>query len=197
MVSERISLGATPARLKETHAENDEALAVRGDADSFVSLYRKHLRPVYNYLYARLGSREAAEDVTSVTFERAWSSIHRYRSVSSFRGWLFTIAHRALADHYRSRQAPPSVPMDTLADVLLDPTLGPEERALLAEQVRQVLRIVATLRPEQQEVIGLRFMAELRYSEIAQVLGKGEAAVKMIAYRALEEIRRRYRDVQQ
>src|SRR5690348_7351843 len=85
---------------EEPGAHSDEALAARGDAASFTTLYRRHLRPVYSYLYARLGNMQEAEDVTSLTFERAWSSLksYRQRSTGSFRGWLFTIAHRALAD---------------------------------------------------------------------------------------------------
>src|SRR5207253_11232152 len=71
----------------------------------------------------------------------------------------------------------------------------PGEAVLASEELRQVLDIIAGLSREQQEVIALRFMAELRYGEIAQVTGKREAAVKMIAYRALEEIRRRYESV--
>src|SRR5437763_232489 len=141
---------------------SDEALAARGDADSFIQLYRKHLRPVYSYIYARLGSREEAEDMTAVVFERALASIGNYRPTGSFAGWLFTIAHRALADYYRQRK-PQHVAVETQADVLLDPADSPEDRAVLSEQLRQVLQIISQLGQEQQEVIALRFMAELRY----------------------------------
>ena len=174
--------------------DTDESLAARGDVDSFVLLYRKHLRSVYGYLYARLGNRQEAEDVTTLVFERAWIALRRYRSSGSFKGWLFTIARRGLADHYRQRKPRP-VEMEDVAETLLDPAAGPEEAALASEQLRQVLEIIASLGREQQEVIALRFMAELRYGEIARIMGKREAAVKMITYRALEEIRRRYESV--
>jgi RNA polymerase sigma-70 factor (ECF subfamily) len=194
MASERRPLPTLAGgQVAESEGTSDEALAVRGDADSFVHLYRNHVRSVYGYLHARLGSPQDAEDLTALVFERAWASLKGYRPTGSFRGWLFTIAHRALADHYRHRQPRP-IPMDQVAETLLDPATGPEEAALLAAQVQQALRVAAGLSREQQEVLGLRFLAELRYSEIAQVTGKGESAVKMIAYRALEEMRRRYHD---
>lgn len=175
--------------------ESDEALAARGDADSFIRLYRTYLTPVYRYLYTRLGSRQEAEDAASLVFERAWSSLKVYRPVGSFRGWLFTIARRVLADHYRGGN-PQSVQVDTLAGSLLDPAASPEEQALLSEQMRDVLGAIAKLGEEAREVITLRFMAGLRYSEIAAVMNKREPAVKMTAYRALEEIRRRCKDVE-
>jgi RNA polymerase sigma-70 factor (ECF subfamily) len=177
----------------EAGSYTDEALAARGDADSFIVLYRKHLRPVYGYLYARLRDREEAEDLAALVFERALSGIKSYKATGSFAGWLYTIAHRALADHYRKRR-PRQVPVETHADTLLDPGAGPEDRAIASDQVRRILQIIAQFGQEQQDVIALRFMAGLPYAEIAQAMGKSEAAVKMIAYRALEEIRRRCGD---
>ncbi len=169
--------------------ENDEALAVRGDADSFTRLYRVHVRVVYRYLLARLGNGQDAEDVTAQVFERAWTSLSRYAPSGSFKSWLFTIAQRALIDHYR-HHPPRALSVDSLVEVLLDPAAGPEDGALASEQVRQVFQIITSLNDEQQEVIRLRFLAELRYDEIAQLTGKRLSAVKMSAYRALEEIRK-------
>jgi RNA polymerase sigma-70 factor (ECF subfamily) len=191
-------LKQTAAALSPTHAianerepveEQAEQLAVRADADSFVHLYRLYLNPVYSYLYARLGNRQEAEDITSVAFERAWSSISRYAPTGSFKAWLFTIVNRSLADYYRSRKPAP-VEVDTLADVLTDGSLGPEDTVIASEQVRHVMSVMSALSPEQQEIIALRFLGELRYKEIAEILGKREAAVKMAAYRGLDEMRK-------
>ena len=176
-------------------AMSDDALAARGDAASFAYLYRRHLRPVYGYLYARLGNTHEAEDLTSLAFERAWAGLKKYKPnvTGSFRGWLLTVAHHALVDRYRRKEAQ-SVPIGDVAGDLHDPARGPEEQAVVSEQVRQVLKAIGDLSREQQEVVGLRFLGELAYKEIANIVGKREAAVKMIAYRALEEIRRRCGD---
>ena len=174
--------------------ESDEVLAARGDAESFVKLYRRHLRPVYSYLYARVADVQEAEDLTSLAFERALGAFKNYHPTGSFKGWLFTIAHRTLIDHYRARK-PLTIPVEDFAATLIDPSEGPEEMALASDEVKQVLAIVAGLSQEQQDVIALRFMAELPYAEIVRIVNKREAAVKMTAYRALEEIRQRYNDV--
>ena len=175
-------------------AISDESLAARGDADSFVLLYRRYLQPVYSYLYARLGNREEAEDITAVAFEHAVSSLKGYRPTGSFAGWLFTIVRRALADYYRQR-TPHEIEVEKQANALVDPSDGPEDKALASEEVRQVLGIIAGLGHDQQEIIALRFFAGLPYAEIARLMGKREAAVKMAAYRALDEIKRRCGDV--
>jgi len=195
MVSEGVPLPLAVDGEAGVGGSSDAALAARGDVEGFIRLYETHVRAVYNYLLARLGHRQDAEDVTALVFTEVWTSLPRYRPTGSFKGWLFTIAHRVLLRYVRRRPRP-TVPVEPLAEVLLDPGLGPEDRALAADGLRQAAALLATLSREQQEVISLRFLAGLPYQEIAQIIGKRESAVKMIAYRALADLRRRYPDVQ-
>lgn len=114
--------------------ETEDALAARGDTESFVKLYRTHVYTVYRYLFARLGNAQDAEDVTSQTFERAWSSLARYKAKGMFRSWLFTIAQRTLVDHYR-KQKPSATSLDEATEVR-DAALGLEEGVIASERVR-------------------------------------------------------------
>jgi RNA polymerase sigma-70 factor, ECF subfamily len=175
--------------------DDDAVRAARGDIDAFIRLYHAYLPAVYRYAYARLGNAQDAEDVTAQVFERAWGSIKRYRPTGSFRGWLFTIAHRAVADQYRP-EVPRTVAVDALAETVRDPAAGPEDQGLVAADMQRLVAIIAALRPAQQWVIALRFLADLPYDEIARIVGKREAAVKMTAYRALTELRRQLDDAQ-
>lgn len=185
------------AQIESGEEASDEALAAKGDAESFVLLYRRYLTPIYRYLYARLGNREEAEDVTGAAWERAISSLPNYRPTGPFRAWLFTIAYRAIADHYRHSRRDGSLsaplPLDELDGLIPDEREGPEEAAIAEDEARRALDAVRCLGREQQEVVTLRYMAGLSYGEIARVVGKREAAVKMMTYRALTELRRALR----
>ncbi len=187
MAQEPISGPDARTERRAVRSCDPERLAASADVARFRELYRGYLPTVYRYAYARTGVRQDAEDVTALVFERAWISFARYRDTGAERAWLFTIARRTLADHYR-RRAPIAAP---LSDTLRDATPGPEAIALQTAEIRRMQRLVGALGPAQREVIALRFFAELPYAEIARVLGKRESAVKMLAYRALEEIRRR------
>src|ERR1700751_1375533 len=96
-------------------SDSSEALAVRGDSDSFIRIYETHVQAVYNYLLGRLGHRQDAEDVTALVFAEVWRSLPRYRPTGSFKGWLFTIAHRTLLRQTRQRPRP-TVPLEPLAE---------------------------------------------------------------------------------
>jgi RNA polymerase sigma-70 factor (ECF subfamily) len=78
--------------------------AICGDRDAFARLYRRFARPVFIDLFARLGSREDAEDALQATFLAAWTSLPRLSQPGRFVPWLFRIARNKAKDHRRRRR---------------------------------------------------------------------------------------------
>jgi RNA polymerase sigma-70 factor (ECF subfamily) len=78
------------------HDDDDRRLAARAkaaDSDAFAQLYRRYVDRIYSFAWYRTRSREAAEDITSAVFERAWRAIARFEwRGGGFRPWLFRIA---------------------------------------------------------------------------------------------------------
>jgi RNA polymerase sigma-70 factor (ECF subfamily) len=156
----------------------------RDDPRAFAPLYERYLDPIYRYCYRRLGNREGAEDATSQVFLHALAGLAMYRD-GSFAAWLFTIAHNVVIDTYRRRR--PEEPLLDLVDpVDADPT---PEAAAMAEDERRTLRgLLAPLPVDQRRVLELR-LAGLTGAEIAVVLARSVAAVKMLQLRAMTRLR--------
>ena len=169
---------ATPA------ADADLVARAQRERQAFELLYRRYLDPVHRYCYRRLGSREAAEDATSLVFAKALASLPAYRD-GSFRSWLFAIAHHVVADSYRAWH--PASPLE-VAVGLPDRGASPEEQALAADGERSVLRLLAQLPPDQRRVVELR-LAGLTGREVAAVLGKSLPAGKSAQVRAYARLR--------
>jgi len=155
------------------------ARAVR-DRAAFAPLYARYVGPVYGYCYRCLGKTEDAEDATSQTFYQALAALPRYHG-ASFSAWLFAIAHNVVVDMCRRRR--PYLPLDAVPDpISLAPS--PEDIALAADDRRRVL---ASLSPAQRMVVELRLIG-LRGAEIAAVLGRSLASVKMLQQRAAKRV---------
>lgn len=181
-----------PGLLRRLHPTQEPAASesllveqARDDREAFAALYARYFDPVYRYCYYRLGSREAAEDATSQIFLQVLTALPRYQEVGTFRSWLFTIAHNVVTNRARARR--PSEPFAT-ARQHADPAPLPEELALAADAQRALAAGVATLPPDQRRAVELR-LAGLTGPEIARVLGRSHAAVKMLQLRAVDRLR--------
>lgn len=156
----------------------------------FVALYDKYFSRVYRYVVQRVGVRQDAEDLTSLVFIEAMESLDNYREQGSFAGWLFSIAHRKVVNHYRRPDG--EIPLEMAdGDELASTTKTLESHVIHNERLHRLAQELQTLAPEKQEVLAQRFFGGLKYKEIASVLGKSEGAIKMTVYRALDELRER------
>lgn len=173
--------------MKDYTLLDDSTLArdANRNEEAFAALYRRYVNPVYRYLYRRLGSTNDAEDLTSQVFMDVMDHLENYREKGRFSSWLFTIARRRLADHYRRRQ------IDRLEDGVDVQEDSPHLETLMEEgETRAFLRrLIGRLDQERQEILLLRFTAGLGFSEMADLLNRSEGSVKMMLYRTLDWLR--------
>ncbi len=181
--------------LKVTSTRSDERdlveRAVRRDPEAFGELYDRHVVRVYRHIYYLVGSPAEAEDLTAQTFLQAWEAIERYQIRGApFVSWLLRIAHNLAVSYLRSKRERAQL-HDGIVDegTRRDPEAVAEQKAD-EERVREA---ILGLRDEQRQVIILRFVEDLEYPEVAQIIGKSVAAIRVIQHRALNALRRRLR----
>jgi RNA polymerase sigma factor (sigma-70 family) len=140
-------------------------------------LYRAHAPEVYRYVYAVLGNRADAEDVTQTTFVNALRALERGERPRKPANWLITIAHNLIRQRFRQQQSRPR-------QVELDhdlPTLEVDEDGPSIEDlVRALQRIPGT----QREALVLREMEGRSYKEISAILEVSETALESLIFRA-------------
>jgi RNA polymerase sigma-70 factor (ECF subfamily) len=164
-----------------------DVLAAQRDRAAFGALYRRYLDRVYGYCFYLLGDHHDAEDATERTFLAALGAIERYRDQgSTFRAWLFRIAHNQLANALRSRQRQRTSSLDMVDEPMVAP--DPSRGLTTVEEARRVRAALARLSEDRRQVIVLRFVDELSTAEIAAVLGRSRGAVRVLQHRALREL---------
>ncbi len=170
-------------------SESDEVLVARAAVDpaAFAPLYQRYVEPIFRYCHRRLGSKEAAEDMTSAIFTKALAALPGFKPAgATFRGWLFAIAHNAIADEHRKRRVPDEAFGDQVEARDSAPT--PEAAVLDAEAGQAVRAMLARLSPDQASVVELR-LAGLSGQEVARALGRNPNTVKVTQYRAYARLR--------
>ena len=174
----------------QNQSADDTMLAQRAltDGDAFAELYCRHVPHVYRYHMAHTGNVKDAEDLTSQTFMAAMEGIHSFRGESSFLAWIMGIAVRKKALFFRRRKL--EAPLEAALQI---PTPGlPTDNAVLQHmQIESVSRALRQISPDRVDALVLYFFGGLTSLEVSQVTGKSEAAVKMLLWRGLKDLRER------
>lgn len=188
--------GGLPATMTEAAAaslplEMTAAAAIRsarrGEAVGWDWLFDRHHRLVLRYAMARLGDRDAAEDVAQEVFVAAVGAIGRLRDESErgIQGWLLGIARFKVADRMRqlSRdRAHPAVTAQAADDAA--------ELAVTRLSVAELRRAIDRLSEEQREVVIRRFVLDQSLEEVAAATRRPVGAVKSMQHRALASLAR-------
>jgi RNA polymerase sigma-70 factor (ECF subfamily) len=163
------------------------AQAAAHDTGAFAVIYRRHVSSVYRYLMVRVGNAQDAQDLTAETFLSALRNIGRFRGQGTLIAWLLTIAHHSAADYFRRMRR--DVSLSEIEDIP-DPCDPPEERVSRSLDQAQVLYALQHMGAERAEALILRVVLGLSVAEAGLVMGKSEAAVKMLVHRAMSDLRR-------
>ncbi|WP_158277442.1 sigma-70 family RNA polymerase sigma factor [Opitutus sp. ER46] len=178
------------AAASELRSDHALMLAVRdGELDALGELFERHHRPLFGFLYKLTSDRSAAEDITQVVFQRMLKYRHTYRDDGSFTAWMYHLARRCAADHFRrSSQAPHATDPAGLAEHADDrPHAG--QHAASRDDHALLRTALSRLEHDDREVLLLARFQELSFAEVADILGCSVGAAKVRAHRALHALR--------
>jgi RNA polymerase sigma-70 factor (ECF subfamily) len=159
-----------------------------GNAEAFGQLFDHFHQPIYRYIISRVHSPADAEDLTQLVFVKALEALPRYESRGiPFGGWLFRLARNAVVDFTRTRHQHADL------DAVIShgtPEPGPEDVAMIRQDLDRVGAALALLTEDQREAIALRFFAGLSAREAADVMGRQEGTIRGLQFRAIAALRR-------
>jgi RNA polymerase sigma-70 factor, ECF subfamily len=153
----------------------------------FESVYDRHVVGIYRFVYARVGNRPDAEDLTAQVFVRAVEQLDTSREPGQIAAWLYRVAQNAIADYWRAFYRLPIVDAERVAPGW-EPVDAAQPPAALDD--RAALRVEAVLRglPDRyRRVLELRFLQRLSLAETASAMGITSGNAKVLQYRALRK----------
>ncbi len=165
-----------------------------GDSAAYDRLYNLYANRVFRYLYARLGQRELAEDLTADVFVRLLKNLPRFkvnaaRPVASFSAFVYRVAGNLLTDQYRKQKHRDHQDIDDQPH-LADHRPEPFVQTAASENSRELMDAMQLLGAEQQAVLLYRFGEEFSVNEVAEIMGKTTGAIKALQHRAITNLRR-------
>ena len=180
----------------EALADNALMEKVRdGDLDKLGLLFERYKRPLYGFFYGMNREQELSEDLVQNTFLRILKYRHLFRGEGDFKTWMFHIARNVSHDHYRKNKIKMKESIEDWQE-----RLGHDENRFLEMQHTETQQMLAMalekLPADKREVLLLSKYQEKKYQEIGEILGCSEGAVKVKVFRALQELRVVYRQLE-
>lgn len=174
-------------------SDHDLMIAVRaGEVDRLGDLFERHHRPLFGFLLRLTGNPATAEDLVQLVFYRILKYRHTYRDEGRFSAWIYHLARKVAADHFRKSASTPFPTDPADLHTLPDDTPAADEQSARSDDVALMRTALATLPPEQREILVLHRFQQLRHEEIGRLLNLKTGAVKVRIHRALAALRDRY-----
>lgn len=164
--------------------------ARKGDEQAFSKLFHHYYKTLYNYIMCFVNDQIEAEDLTMVTFEKAFSNLHKYVPTFGFGTWLSRVAKNTALDFLDSRKRRPSDFIDvTDKSIVLSHSNTPEEEYIDKEIGVGLNKAISQLQDNYQDIIRWRYYDNLDYDEINSKYGVTPILARSYLCRARKQLR--------
>jgi RNA polymerase sigma-70 factor (ECF subfamily) len=174
-------------------------------------LIKEYLKSIYNFVYRIVGNKNEAEDITQEVFIKVWKNITpptshlaslelRGASQPSLKPWIFKIARNTTIDFLRKRKNITFSQIDSQINAgdsqkyfegnIEDTEDLPDEIFIKKELGKELENALSKIRIDFKEIILLRYMEEMTFEEIAEIVDKPLNTVKSHHHRALASLRK-------
>ena len=159
---------------------NDESLAriaANGDRTAFDEIVRRYCRPLAEFASSRTPTFQDAEDITQETFLRAYLNLASYNAKYSLKNWLFIIAYRLIVSGYRKKN--PVRLSEQVAE-----HIEANIEANIESENNELWQAVQNMAINDRTVLWLRYKQDMTIEEIATIIKKSKATVRVCLHRA-------------
>src|SRR5580700_2622749 len=165
-----------------------------GEVARMAMLFERHHRALFRYFVSMNRNRELSEDLVQDVFFRMLRYRASYDPNQSFTAWMYQIARNANVDQAQKRRGE-VVGIDDFDDRRpepVSPSAGPEESASKVQNLALLKQALDRLPSDKREILVLSRFQDMKYEDIAAVLGCEVGTVKVRVYRAIRALEQVY-----
>lgn len=187
-IRNRIALGNRTLSQAQIQEEHLLVEAAKKNPRRFALLYERYYEPIFVFIYKRVDEEEASADVASQVFLKAMLNLKKYQFKGvPFSAWLYRIAINEVNQYFRESKAKRAISVEShhIADMMEEVQ---EDATDL--NINRMLEVMKHLKPEEVQMIELRFFEKMSFREVADVYNITENNAKVKMYRLLTKMKK-------
>lgn len=165
-----------------------------GDGAAFSELVKRYLKPVYNFLYQLTRDSSILDDLTQISFIKAWQNIKKFDRNKNFKTWLFTIAKNTAYDYFKKKK---TIPFSNFVDAegnnklenISNQDILPLELLEKADTAKKLENALAKIPDQYRIILLMRYKDDFSLQEISEILNLPYNTVKSQHQRGLKALR--------
>ena len=178
-----------------THSLPDEELMLQvrdGVGEMLGVLFARYQSPLFNFCCKMTGDRAVSEDLVQDVFYRILKYRGTYQAGTPFRTWMYHIARNARIDQVKKQR--PNKEEEWKPE--MSPVVIPGDPVQAQREQELLQKALLKLPEDKREVLVLSRFQEMKYDQIAEVLGIEVGTVKVRVFRALQQLREVYQELE-
>ena len=162
--------------------------AQKQDQKAYNDLFNLHWDYLYNFQLKKTRNKDLAEEISIITFARAFDRISTFKNQYEFKTWLLTISKNIYNDHLRkenNKKNPTTLfyPTD-LQEFITESHPSPEDVLITNQNLESLFNKIKSLKKDYREILRLRFFDGLSYKEISKKMDQPINTIKVKLLRA-------------
>lgn len=158
-----------------------------GDKEAYSHIINKYKNQLYATVLRMTRNPQDAQDFVQDAFIKVYRNLDKYKADGPFASWLYRVAINHCMDAFRKKQYS-TVQVEIDEEKVVNPN-HPEIIFLKNEKSRQLERLVATLPNDERLIILLRYVNEVTYEEISEIMDIPISTVRNKLHRAKKKMR--------
>ena len=171
-------------------SDHELMIAVRaGEIAKLGGLFERYHLRLYAFFVRMTNQPSLSEDLVQVVFYRILKYRHTYRDEGKFTAWIYHLARKVAADHFRKHAKTPAATDPSDLQAHPDESAAPDDNASTSDDLELLRTALARMPVEHREVLVLSRLQNVEHKEIARLMDTSVGAVKVRVHRALKELR--------
>ena len=161
-----------------------------GDDSAFTKLFNTYYQTMLRYMSKFAKNQVDAEDLTMITFEKAFNNLDKYVSTFGFGTWLSTVGKNTALDFLIQKKRKPSEFIDIFeTQIQFSHSTTPEEQYISKEIGVNLDNAISKLQDNYQDIIHWRYYEDLSFEEIKTKYGVKEVVARSYMFRARKHLK--------